>query len=158
MINTAIGMKTVNNLNQMQEFAKEFAKGLKQPACIALYGDLGVGKTEFVRAAITEIVGAVINVPSPTFTIVQEYEGFDFPIYHFDLYRIKDVSELEEIGFFEAIDKGIVFIEWPDRAGQFLPNNAIKIEIKHGDGENREILVNNPIKPTGGEAPRTLIF
>ena len=122
----------------LRNFAKKFAKTLKAPQTIALHGDLGVGKTEFARAIIKEFFGKDTTVPSPTFTIVQEY-GI---ISHFDLYRIKNISELEEIGFNDAIYKNIVLVEWPEKAEYFMPENAIHIYLSIKD-DGREIEIKN---------------
>lgn len=121
----------LNNLDEMHTFAHEFAKTLKAPVTIALHGDLGMGKSEIAREVIKTLRGKDTVVPSPTFTLVQNYDG----ISHFDLYRIGDVSELEEIGLQYAIDNDITLIEWPDIAKDMLPKNTIHIYItQNGDG------------------------
>jgi tRNA threonylcarbamoyl adenosine modification protein YjeE len=122
----------------LREYAKKFAKELRAPACVALHGELGVGKTEFARAVIQTLAGADTIVPSPTFTLVQEYEAEPIRIFHFDLYRIKNKSELEEIGFFDALADGITLIEWPEIAADFLPENTIHINLSVS-GAGREI-------------------
>lgn len=121
----------LNSLEETRNFAKDFAKTLKSPVTVALHGDLGMGKSEIARTIIKTLRGEDTVVPSPTFTLVQSYDG----ISHFDLYRIGDVSELEEIGLPYAIDNDITLIEWPDIAKDILPNNAIHIYItQNGDG------------------------
>ena len=121
----------LNNLDEMRAFAREFAKTLKAPVTIALHGDLGMGKSEIAREVIKTLRGKDTVVPSPTFTLVQNYDG----ISHFDLYRIGDTSELEEIGLQYAIDNDITLIEWPDIAKDMLPKNTIHIYItQNGDG------------------------
>ena len=125
--------KTVilNSLEETRAFAKEFAKTLKAPITVALHGDLGMGKSEIARTIIKTLRGENTVVPSPTFTLVQNYDG----ISHFDLYRIGDVSELEEIGLKYAIDNDITLIEWPEIAKDILPSNTIHIYIyQNGDG------------------------
>ncbi|MDR2770027.1 MAG: tRNA (adenosine(37)-N6)-threonylcarbamoyltransferase complex ATPase subunit type 1 TsaE [Rickettsiales bacterium] len=116
----------VENVELLRGIAAGFAKGLTAPRCVALYGDLGAGKTEFARAVIRTLRGPDVIVPSPTFTIVQDYCG----ISHFDLYRVKSTVELEEIGFFNALALDITLIEWPEIAEQFLPKNAVSVHIK----------------------------
>ena len=97
----------------------------------ALHGDLGMGKSEIARAVIQTLRGADTVVPSPTFTIVQSYDG----ISHFDLYRIEDTSELTEIGLAHAIQNDITLIEWPEIAETMLPTNTIHLTItQHGNG------------------------
>lgn len=121
----------LNNLDETRNWAKEFAKTLHAPQTIALHGDLGMGKSEIAREIIKTLRGQNTVVPSPTFTLVQNYDG----ISHFDLYRIGDVSELTEIGLQYAIDNDITLIEWPDIAKDILPKNTIHIYItQNGDG------------------------
>lgn len=115
----------LNSLEETRNFAKDFAKTLKAPVTVALHGDLGMGKSEIARTIIKTLRGEDTVVPSPTFTLVQNYDG----ISHFDLYRIGDVSELEEIGLPYAIDNDITLIEWPDIAADMLPKNTIHIYI-----------------------------
>jgi tRNA threonylcarbamoyl adenosine modification protein YjeE len=121
----------LNNVEETRNFAREFAKTLHAPITVALHGDLGMGKSEIARTIIKTLRGEDTVVPSPTFTLVQNYDG----ISHFDLYRIGDESELEEIGLQYAIDNDITLIEWPDIATDKLPSNTIHIYItQNGDG------------------------
>lgn len=121
----------LNNVEETRNFAREFAKTLHAPITVALHGDLGMGKSEIARTIIKTLRGEDTVVPSPTFTLVQNYDG----ISHFDLYRIGDESELEEIGLQYAIDNDITLIEWPDIAKDKLPSNTIHIYItQNGDG------------------------
>lgn len=120
-----------NNVDELRAWAAEFAKGLQAPVTVALHGDLGMGKSEIARAIIKTLRGADIVVPSPTFTIVQNYDG----ISHFDLYRVEDSDELAEIGLMHAIENDITLIEWPDIASDMLPPDTLHIYIEqHGDG------------------------
>ena len=126
----------LENVDQMRAWARGFAKTLKAPCVIALNGDLGMGKSEIARAIIQTLCGADTVVPSPTFTIVQSYDG----ISHFDLYRIEDPDELVEVGLANAIENDITLIEWPEIATEVLPENAIHIYIyEHENG--RRIVV-----------------
>ena len=121
----------LNNVDEMRAWAADFAKDLVAPTVVALHGDLGMGKSEIAREIIKTLRGQDTVVPSPTFTIVQSYDG----ISHFDLYRIEDVSELTEIGLQHAIDNDITLIEWPEIALGELPENTIHIYItKYDDG------------------------
>ena len=121
----------LNNIDETHTWAHDFAKTLHAPVTIALHGDLGMGKSEIARTIIKTLRGPDTVVPSPTFTLVQNYDG----ISHFDLYRIGDVSELEEIGLPYAIENDITLIEWPDIAKDILPSNTIHIYItQNGDG------------------------
>ena len=121
----------LNNVEGTRAWARDFAKTLHAPVTVALHGDLGMGKSEIARTIIQTLRGADTVVPSPTFTLVQNYDG----ISHFDLYRIGDVSELEEIGLPYAIENDITLIEWPDIAKDILPQKTIHIYItQNGDG------------------------
>lgn len=125
-----------SNIEQTRAFAREFAARLSAPVTVALHGDLGMGKSEIARTIIQTLRGADTVVPSPTFTIVQSYDG----ISHFDLYRIEDASELTEIGLEHAVAHDITLIEWPEIAAAMLPADAIHIYITpHGAG--RKIFV-----------------
>lgn len=120
-----------NSLQETRQFAADFAKTLHAPVTVALHGDLGMGKSEIVRTIIQTLRGADTVVPSPTFTLVQNYDG----ISHFDLYRIGDASELTEIGLEYAMRNDITFIEWPEIASDILPSDTIHIYItEHGNG------------------------
>lgn len=104
---------------------------------IALHGDLGMGKSAFARAVVRRLAGDPdLEVPSPTFTLLQSYETARFPVHHFDLYRLADPDELIEIGFSEAIGEGLSLIEWPDRAGDELPAERLDIAISEGKDLN----------------------
>ena len=100
---------------------------------LALWGDLGSGKTVFARAFIRAATGhRDEEVPSPTFTLVQTYETEDMPIHHFDMYRLKVPEEAYALGIEEAFADGISLIEWPDRLGGLLPRERLDIRLEHG--------------------------
>ena len=126
----------LSDINETHAWAREFAKTLHAPVTIALHGDLGMGKSEIARTIIKTLRGENTVVPSPTFTLVQNYDG----ISHFDLYRIADVSELEEIGLRYAIDNDITLIEWPDIARDMLPETTIHIYITQ-NGLGRKLTI-----------------
>ena len=98
---------------------------------VLLKGDLGTGKTTFVKSYIASIGGDASQVDSPTFSLVNTYIVNGKTIYHFDLYRLNSVEEIEDIGFMEYIDSGhLCFIEWPEKMADFLPKDQlIEIEI-----------------------------
>ncbi|MBQ8473593.1 MAG: tRNA (adenosine(37)-N6)-threonylcarbamoyltransferase complex ATPase subunit type 1 TsaE [Alphaproteobacteria bacterium] len=126
----------LNNIDETRTWARQFAEKLSAPCVVALHGDLGMGKSEIARTIIQTMRGADTVVPSPTFTIVQSYDG----ISHFDLYRIEDADELVEVGLQHAIENDITLIEWPEIANDMLPANTIHVHItQHGDG--RRIVV-----------------
>ncbi len=103
---------------------------------VALWGDLGSGKTVFARAFINARALTPEDVPSPTYTLVQTSEvrtgGGTVPVYHFDLFRIEDASEIEELGMEEAKARGISLIEWPDRMGGLLPADRLDVSLTQG--------------------------
>jgi tRNA threonylcarbamoyl adenosine modification protein YjeE len=110
---------------EMARFAADLARIALPGDCLALSGDLGAGKTSFARAFIRTLAGdAELDVPSPTFTLVQSY-ATGLPVAHFDLYRIADPDEVAELGLDEALESGIALIEWPERAGTALPAGMI---------------------------------
>lgn len=105
----------------------------------ALFGTLGMGKSVFARSFIQSFLGA-IEVPSPTFTLLQTYETPDFDIYHFDLYRLKNPDEIFEIGLEDALYSGVSLIEWPEMMGGYLPKDIFRIEIAP-EGQGRKITI-----------------
>ncbi|HEX4118206.1 MAG TPA: tRNA (adenosine(37)-N6)-threonylcarbamoyltransferase complex ATPase subunit type 1 TsaE [Rhizomicrobium sp.] len=105
---------------------------------VLLKGDLGSGKTTLARAILAAL-GVTENVPSPTFTLVQAYDTPRLTVSHYDLYRLKRESELEELGLDEALDQGAALIEWPERAEDRLPADAL-IAALDADKERRAVL------------------
>lgn len=120
--------------------ANEFSSMLKGGEVIALRGELGAGKTFFVKAVLKNM--GISNVNSPSFAIVYEYSG-TFKVNHFDFYRINKIGELYDIGFEEYLSNNgtITFIEWADMFPEVLPKNRIDIDITLLDDFNREIII-----------------
>ena len=107
---------------------------------VALEGEMGAGKTTFVRALATAL-GVADDVSSPTFSLVNEYrDGRNQPVYHFDFYRIESLDEAERIGASEYFDSGyLCLIEWPVRVAELLPKPCLEITISVAGDESREI-------------------
>lgn len=124
-------------------FAKDFAKSLRPGEIICMYGDLGAGKTLFAKG-VAEGLGVEDHVSSPTFTIVNEYEGA-LPFYHFDVYRISDPDEMYETGFEDYINgEGVCLIEWAELIEEIIPAPYKKITILKGEDNpelDREIII-----------------
>ncbi len=115
--------------------AEDLAMILRPGDVIALDGDLGAGKTTLTRALLRTLADdAELEVPSPTFTLAQPYDDLRVPVTHFDLYRLGEPEELEEIGFSEAAETGAVLVEWPERAGDLLPRDTLTLALRPGDG------------------------
>lgn len=125
----------------MSAYAEQFSKQLKIGDCVALYGDLGAGKTFFVRG-VCKGLGIESGVRSPTFTLMNVYEASDYRVYHMDLYRLNDEDEIYDIGYDDCIDgTSIVFIEWPEKIESLLPENVIRVHITITSDEAREVII-----------------
>jgi tRNA threonylcarbamoyl adenosine modification protein YjeE len=110
---------------------EDLALALKAGDCLALSGDLGAGKSTLARAFLRALADENdLEVPSPTFTLVQTYP-LRLPVAHFDLYRLADSSELDELGFDEALSDGICIVEWPEIAAEALPSDRILLTLEH---------------------------
>jgi tRNA threonylcarbamoyladenosine biosynthesis protein TsaE len=127
---------------ELQALVLPLGAALRPGDVVALWGDLGVGKTTFVRLLIQSLVGKPIDVPSPTFTLVQAYDCPQGEIWHCDLYRLKDPEEIYEIGLEDAFHHAICLVEWPERLGDLLPNKRIDITLKIVSETTREITIN----------------
>ena len=129
-----------NSVEDTNKIAAEFARTIEPGQIVLLVGDLGAGKTAFVKGVVKALHGDPDQVTSPTFTIVNEYSLDDFPIYHFDLYRLENPNELYNIGFEEYFyGSGVCFIEWPERAPDFFDDSTIVVNIKKLGDNKREI-------------------
>jgi len=123
------------NLNELNSSAKKILS-LCDNAKIAFYGNLGAGKTTLIRE-ICKLLGADALVSSPTYTILNEYQG-DHIIYHFDFYRLKKAEEIYELGYEEYFfSDDYVFIEWPEKIEDMLPDFFAKISIETGEEDER---------------------
>ena len=115
------------DLDATARLGAAIAGGLAAGDAVALWGDLGAGKTTLARGILAAL-GVTEDVPSPTFTLVQSYETSP-KIAHYDLYRLKSGRELEELGFEDALAEGAVLVEWPERAPEALPPEALHVRL-----------------------------
>ena len=133
--------KIVYNLKEIDKISKIILDNIKHINIVLLKGDLGSGKTTLVKSILKEL-GVNDEIKSPTFSIVNEYDHPSGPIYHFDLYRIEKIDELDVIGFEEYIDNcNICFIEWPEVGMEKIFGNYMQINLGHIDDNKREILI-----------------
>ncbi len=145
-------MQTKTHLNltetDLPQLAAEYAPlWLRPGTVVALHGDLGMGKTAFVRAFVRHVMGEHTAVPSPTFTIVQPYETPGVTVYHYDLYRLSNENELPELSWEDAVQNGLVFVEWPERAGRAMPHHHWRIEVTDGNSPNtRNVTITPPAR------------
>ena len=116
-----------NSPAETEALGKELAKELKCGDFVAMFGDLGVGKTAFVRG-VASVLCPDVRVQSPTYTIVNAYRG-KIPLYHFDMYRIDSEEALYSCGFFDYLDNGICIAEWCENITDFIPEGARLVTI-----------------------------
>ncbi len=131
----------ITSLKQTEELASAFANILKPPMVVLLKGDLGSGKTTFVKSVVLSL-GCKDLVTSPTFTLLNTYNA-KFPIYHFDMYRLSSAEEAMNVGFEEYFDKqrldGVCFVEWPENVEGLIRDVDFEIDIEK-KGENRRTM------------------
>ncbi len=118
-------------------FGARIAAVLRPGDVLTLVGDLGAGKTTLARGLIQSRLGD-IDVPSPTYTLVQTYDWGEVELWHCDLYRMEAPDDALELGLLDAMGEEIVLLEWPDRLGALLPDDALSIDIAF-DGEGRTV-------------------
>lgn len=128
-------MKADLSLCGLKTLAAHFAAVLRPGDTVALSGDLGAGKTTFARAVLRAL-GWAGEVPSPTFTLVQPYDT-DPPVWHCDLYRLRDPDEADALGLFET--DAALLIEWPERLGDRLPADALRLRFDGAGGPTRSL-------------------
>lgn len=135
MRNKVLSFKELDNL------ALKIGSILQNGDCLALIGNMGTGKTTFTKN-ICKYLGVLENVKSPTFTYVIEYNSGKIPVYHFDVYRLEDSSEIYDIGYEDYLgDNGVAIIEWADKILDELPDDTIFIEFDYNDDNSRKVSV-----------------
>jgi tRNA threonylcarbamoyladenosine biosynthesis protein TsaE len=116
------------------------ATGLEAGAVLALRGDLGAGKTHFVKGVAAGLGASPDEVTSPTFTLVHEYTGGRLPVFHFDLYRLEEADEVLRIGLDDYLaEDGVLVIEWADKFPELLPEGTRWLHFRVLEGDEREI-------------------
>ena len=131
---------TTGSENETAAVGREIAASLSAGDVLLLYGDLGAGKTAFVRGLAEGLGIPREEVSSPTFTLIQEYRGGRLPLFHVDLYRIEDPREFDELGLDEIAEDGVLAIEW---AGKYPrpPSRAVRVSITHAGESQRAVTV-----------------
>ncbi|SLN22165.1 tRNA threonylcarbamoyladenosine biosynthesis protein TsaE [Oceanibacterium hippocampi] len=119
---------------ETEAVARALAAHLRNGDVLALEGTLGIGKTVLARAIIRVCMGAPVEVPSPTFTLLQSYEAKDVTIHHFDLYRIEAPEEAYELGIEDAFEDDVSLVEWPERIAGLLPAGTLVLRLEPGRG------------------------
>ena len=130
--------RILRNENDTSLFAKELVPTLKQGDVLALYGELGAGKTFFTKQ-LCKYLGVQENVSSPSYVLMNEYMG-NYIIRHLDLYRLDAADEVLELGLYDLFEDSITIIEWPEIADGMLPDNTIHIYFEF-DGTNRNVKI-----------------
>ena len=134
-----------------EALGRALAARLRPGDVVALYGDLGAGKTTLARGILRGL-GFEGDVASPTFPIVLPYEQIDLPVWHVDLYRIEDPAEIDELALDEALEDGALLIEWPERLGARLWPQTLKLTLAR-DGSGARALTADVPAAWGGRWP-----
>jgi tRNA threonylcarbamoyladenosine biosynthesis protein TsaE len=130
---------------ETESIAADLARTLRGGECIALNGELGAGKTQFVRGLVRGLGGDVQRVSSPTFVLLNVYDSGRLKVFHLDAYRMHGVDELESIGFTELLEQGgVVVVEWAQRVQSLLPRWCIDVRITATGPEERMIQITAP--------------
>lgn len=131
----------IKSLDDIQQAARMFIDNMGESKVYAFYGKMGAGKTTFIKA-ICEQLGVDDVITSPTFAIVNEYEGDDKTIYHFDFYRIKKIEEVYDMGYEDYFyGNGLCFIEWPELIEELLPLDAVRVNIQEKEDGRRTVTI-----------------
>lgn len=140
----------LDDLAASRAFGARLAALLRPGDLVCLEGDLGAGKSELARAVIRARAGAEVEVPSPTFTLVQHYDLPGLRLAHADLYRVNDPAEVEELGLEEVLREGALLVEWAERAGDLLPAGRLVLRLEAPDPELPERRLLTVELPPGG--------
>ena len=131
----------IKSLEEISKTAKQFVDQIKDKKVFLFYGNMGAGKTTFIKA-ICEELGVTDVINSPTFAIINEYNSKNGTVYHFDFYRINKVEEAYDFGYEDYFYSGnICFIEWPELVEEIIPEDAVKVYITELESGEREIKI-----------------
>jgi tRNA threonylcarbamoyladenosine biosynthesis protein TsaE len=134
-----------NSVNETESIAAEIARTLTGGECIALDGELGAGKTQFVRGLVTALGGDPHSVSSPTYVLLNIYDRGRLKLFHLDAYRVGGADDFEAIGFAELLEqRGVVVVEWAERVRDLLPESIIQIKIEAIGENQRRIAILHP--------------
>lgn len=126
--------------DQTCALAQALAPRLDPGDVLLLSGQIGAGKSHFARCLILASLETPEDVPSPTYTLVQSYPGRRGEIWHADLYRLTDISEIEELGLIDAFSSAICLVEWPDRLGDLAPDTALRLQLEAPAPDDTRVL------------------
>jgi tRNA threonylcarbamoyladenosine biosynthesis protein TsaE len=133
------------SVEQTESVAADLARTLAGGACVALHGDLGAGKTQFVRGLVRGLGGHPRAVSSPTFVLLNVYEGGRLSVFHLDAYRVGGADDFDAIGFPELLEQGgVVVVEWGSRVADLLPPDRIDVSIEAVGEGRRRIRIERP--------------
>ena len=134
--------RTSTSVEQTEAIAAQLAATLRGGECVALDGELGAGKTQFVRGLVRALGGNPRSVSSPTFVLLNVYDSGRLKVFHLDAYRVNGADDFESIGFGELLEqRGLVVVEWAHRVASLLPSDVIHVTIATIDETTREIEV-----------------
>lgn len=134
-----------NSPEETEKIASDIASSLGAVRFVALYGGLGAGKTAFVRGFVSVLCPGC-RVTSPTYAIMNQYGGRDFPVCHFDMYRIQNDDDLVSAGFYELPDNVVIITEWSENIPYALPEEYLEVRIEHGGDEDKRVITVLPHK------------
>ncbi len=131
---------TSTHPSETERLARVFAPYCSSGTTVLLRGPIGAGKSLFARALISALLDEPEDIPSPTFTLVQVYQTQRFEIWHSDLYRISDPYDVIELGLDDAFEAAFCIVEWPDRLGDFTPQNTISVDLESMENDDHRLI------------------
>jgi len=135
-------------VKETERIAADFARTLRGGECVALYGEMGAGKTHFVRGMVAGLQGDSNTVSSPTFVLLNVYDSGRLRVFHLDAYRVGGAEDFDSIGFTELLEQnGVVVVEWPERVEAILPERRVNIRIEPTGAKSRRITIENHPHP-----------